>query len=717
MAAAASNRIQKHKVADDQWARYVRARDTGHLDWVEQAQKFNKFYQGEQWKETDLADLAVSGRPALTINTILPTINTVLGEQATKRSEIQFKPKRGASHETAQTLNRLYKHTSDDIEYDYLESQVFSDGLIQDRGFFNLRIDFSDNIQGEVMLEAEDPVDILIDPDAKEYDPETWVEVFKTKWKTLDEIELTYGKKKAEEVRDTIHQSRYYGMDSVDFRETRFGSTETVPGSIRDVENGYISETETHKIRSVRIVERQHRTIQSVDFFVDLMHGDMKKCPETWDEERRQKFAQTYKLGIVPREVKRIRWTVTADRIVLFDDWSPYDFFTIIPYFPYFRRGRPFGMVKNLISPQEQLNKISSQELHVVNTTANSGWMVPTGSLLNMTLDELETRGSKTGTVVEYNPTIGEPTKIQSNDIPAGLDRISMKAAMNIKEISGVTAPMMGQDTGEQSGVAINARNARSQVQIQIPLDNLAKTRKMVADRILLLFQQFYTEERTFYIANDSMNREPGSEEFQELIINQKMAGGQIVNNITVGKYDVTVSNQPAKDIYNDTQFEEALELRQIGVAIPDDVVVEYSNLGKKYDLAERIRKDNGQGEMTPEQQAQAQMMQELQMKEVQLNLDELEAKVEKLQTASALDMARAQDLEGGGDANRQLKEVEMIAKDSMNVDDNETKLQLQEMKERAELLLAQLDSATRIKTSEMRSQNKSAPGSAQANP
>jgi len=715
MAAAASKRIEKHKVADDQWARYVRARDTGHLDWVEQAQKFNKFYQGEQWKETDLADLSCSGRPALTINTILPTINTVLGEQATKRSEVQFKPKRAASHETAQTLNRLYKHVTGDINYDYLESQAFSDGLIQDRGFFNLRIDFSENIQGEIKLEVEDPVDILIDPDAKEYDPESWTEVFKTKWKTLDEIELTYGKKKADEVRDTVNQARYYGMDSVDFRETRFGSTETVPGSIRDIENGYVSETEVRKVRSVRIIERQHRTIQSVDFFVDLMHGDMKKCPETWDDERRQKFAQTYKLGIVPREVQRIRWTVTADRIVLFDDWSPYDFFTIIPYFPYFRRGRPFGMVKNLISPQEQLNKISSQELHVVNTTANSGWMVPTGSLLNMTLDELETRGSKTGTVIEFNPTIGTPEKIQPNAIPAGLDRISMKAAMNIKEISGVTAPMMEQDTGEQSGVAINARNARSQVQMQIPLDNLAKTRKMVAERILILFQQFYTEERIFYIANDSMNREPGSEEFEKLVINQKMAGGQIVNNITLGKYDVVVSSQPAKDIYNDTQFEEALQLRQIGVNVPDDTVVEYSNLGQKYELAERIRKANGQGKMTPEEQAQAQQMQELQMKELTLNLDELQAKVEKLQTASALDMARAQDLEGGGAANRQLKELEMIAKDEMNVDDNATKVQIQNMKEQAEKLLAQLDAATRIKTSEMRSQNKPAPSSAPA--
>ena len=60
-------------------------------------------------------------------------------------------------------------------------------------------------------------------------------------------------------------------------------------------------------------------------------------------------------------------------------------------------------MVRNLISPQEQLNKISSQELHIVNTTANSGWIVESGSLTGMTADDLEEHGAETGLVLEYN--------------------------------------------------------------------------------------------------------------------------------------------------------------------------------------------------------------------------------------------------------------------------------------------------------------------------
>ena len=156
-----------------------------------------------------------------------------------------------------------------------------------------------------------------------------------------------------------------------------------------------------------------------------------------------------------------MRRTVTADLIVLHDDWSPYDHFTLVPYFPFWRRGRPFGMVRNLISPQEQLNKISSQELHIVNTTANSGWIVESGSLSGMDADDLEEHGAETGLVLEFNSGFNPPAKIPPNQIPTGLDRISQKAAVNIKQISGISDSMLGTDSPEVSGVAIQAKQNR----------------------------------------------------------------------------------------------------------------------------------------------------------------------------------------------------------------------------------------------------------------
>lgn len=95
---------------------------------------------------------------------------------------------------------------------------------------------------------------------------------------------------------------------------------------------------------------------------------------------------------------RRVRWVVsTFTRCVLHDAISPYDQFTIIPYFCYFRRGQTRGMVDDAIGPQEALNKAVSQYVHIVNTTANSGWIVEEDSLTNMTTEDLGGRWCQNG--------------------------------------------------------------------------------------------------------------------------------------------------------------------------------------------------------------------------------------------------------------------------------------------------------------------------------
>ena len=121
---------KEEEITRSQWARYERARDNGHLEYCYMAQKCDEYYQGDQWDPDDEAALEAEGRPALTINTILPTINTILGEQSTRRADIQFKPRRGGDEQIAMTLNKLYMQIADNNKLDWVEQQVFSDGLI-----------------------------------------------------------------------------------------------------------------------------------------------------------------------------------------------------------------------------------------------------------------------------------------------------------------------------------------------------------------------------------------------------------------------------------------------------------------------------------------------------------------------------------------------------------------------------------------------------------
>ena len=218
---------EEHLIATNQFERYERARDNGHLDYIETAKKCDAFYRGNQWDPADVATLDDEGRPALTINTILPTVNAVLGEQRTRKADISFKPRGSGNQAVADILTKLFLQISENNKLDYRESQVFADGLIQDRGYFDVRIDFTDHIQGEVRISTKDPLDILIDPDAKEYDPKTWNEIFETKWLSLDQIEEQYGQAQADKLRVAAEYGNTMGQDSVEYEETRYGDTYT----------------------------------------------------------------------------------------------------------------------------------------------------------------------------------------------------------------------------------------------------------------------------------------------------------------------------------------------------------------------------------------------------------------------------------------------------------------------------------------------------------
>ena len=690
---------KEEEITRTQWMRYERARDNGHLDYVQVAQRCDDFYQGEQWDPEDESALEQEGRPALTINTILPTINTILGEQSTRRADIQFKPRRNANEAVADTLTKLYMQIADNNKLDWVEQQVFSDGLIMDgRGYFDVRMDFSDHIEGEIRITAKDPLDILIDPDAKDSDPKTWNEVFETKWMTLDEIEELYGKKKAERLLFVAENGMSFGPDSVEYHESRYGDTENGDDHFGA---GVPGDDEYRNVKALRVVERQSKKLTRVSFFVDPETGDQRQCPDAWKDAKCKKFAKEHSLTLISKVIRKVRWTVTCDKVVLHDDWSPYNDFTIVPFFCYFRRGRPFGVVRNLLSPQEQLNKIASQELHIVNTTANSGWMVESGSLVGMSPDDLEEHGAQTGLVLEYARGTTPPVKIGANQIPTGLDRIAQKAAANIQAISGINDSMLGTDSAEVSGVAIQAKQNRGAVMIQVPLDNLRKARQYLAEKILNLIQTFYTEQRIIQVTNEEDPLKPR----EQMVINETTPAGEIINNLAVGEYDVIVATAPARDSFDEVQFAEALSLRQVGVTIPDDAIIEYSHLAKKGELAKRIRVATGQEPPTPEQAEAMAQQQQITMAKIQLEIAKLEAEVKKIQTESAVNIAKVQDM---SEVDPQIKMAELQAKIAMNQEQLDLRRELSSATNAQRSEQTQTSAATKLATAAFQKANRS---------
>tara|TARA_R110000850_G_scaffold148836_3_gene271163 strand:- start:102 stop:2231 length:2130 start_codon:yes stop_codon:yes gene_type:complete len=640
--------IDPQMVARDNQTRFEEANSAKHAAFIKRAVRNNNFYAGEQWDKDDKARLDREGRPALTLNMILSTVNAIIGEQLERKVEVVYRPRDYGDESTAYALNAITRSILAATHFDDTEEDVFADGIIAGRGYYDVRMSFEKNLQGEVSITSEDPIDVIPDSEAKSADPTTWNEVFISRWLTLDEIGAEYGWEKVEGLERLVDVSSYNTDDNFEFYGNTFGGTDR---------GSRIDERDSRELRRVRVIERQHYRVDEQYHFVDMTTGSMRPVGFNVDKEEREAFANEYGLELIKRKGRRVRMTTTADDIVLRDDWSLYRSFTIVPFFPYFRRGNPFGPVDNLIDPQNLLNKTSSQELHIVNTTANSGWVLQEDSLVDMDADELEERGAETGLVLQYKRGYEKPDKIQPNQIPTGIDRISQKAAATIREISSVNASMLGTARADQSGRAQEAAIGRGQIQVSVIVSNLKRARKMVGRKILELVQDFYSETRYFKTTGNSIMQ--GEERTDEVGINVPADDGSILNDVTIGDYSVEASFRPSGGTMADQEFEEALRLREMGVAIPDHVIVQHSNLTKRAEVAEFLKNSQGFGEPTEDQAALEEMQVEHQINMLRKELEKVDADIEVALATAKEKMAKADSLAGFNQAQMELERLE----------------------------------------------------------
>jgi hypothetical protein len=602
-------------IVEQQWSAYTRARDAGHLDWVEEARQFDEYYYGDQWEDDIKSVLDSQGRPHYAVNLVLSTVNAVIGEYIKSRQDISFVPMgKGANQDAAKSLRFLFKQIATNNKSEHKEKTVFTDGLIQDRGYFYYYLDFSDNAEGEIREEVLDPTDVILDPGARDYDPATWTEVFVSRWMTPDEIGALYGPEFRDQV-ELAAANGTFGHDSLEWEAPNFG------GDHFNSETFFQPDSdEVKRVKRVRVIERQYKRLTRTAFFVDRPTGDMRRVPEGWEKDRVKAFAEQNGLDLLWKPERRVRVTITADKLKLHDAWSMFSRIAVIPFFPYFRRGRPFGLVRNLVDPQDMLNKVTSQELHVVNTTANSGWIFRTGSLVNMDRDDLVTQGSKTGLVLEVAQGADIPEKILPNQIPTGLAEIGAKAGTFFREISGVNEAQLGTQRSDSSK-ALDARRQGGMIQQEIIFDNLAKTRELRAELMLEMVQNYYTETRLVQVFSKN---EDGESEQQELEINQpaemidpvtQEVSEVILNDLTLGEYSVVIGTLPRRETYDEGLFDQLMNMREAGVQIPDHILLENSQLPDKADVVEQVKQIQGLAAPTEAEVMRAQQIEELQLR------------------------------------------------------------------------------------------------------
>ena len=575
------------------WARYDYARKSGHDKYRDRVKTCEDFYLGggRQWTDAERSEMKRNNRLTPEFNYIMPAVQTATGVQMHTRVDIDIQPRGGgADQETATVLTKLIRQLCYEVDFHWKESQVFEDGLIQQRGYFDFRVDFAENFQGKIICDILDPLDVMPDPDATSYNPDDWNDVIVERWLTYDEISARYGIDKADRIKNLADE---YFADDDYLGRPRFNEDADGEGYEAWV---LCDDKEQRSTRLYLVLDRQSRHFTRGEVVVTDT-GEVFPVNTLTPEQHHSLLLNGGFETVLDHFC--IRWVVTCAGEILHDDISPYKTKTIIPYFNVFRRGKTTGMVDNLISPQQIQNKAIANSIEIMTTTANSGWDIEESSLVGMTPKDLETQGSKNGIVLTYKKGSTPPSRRQPNQVPTALDNLGDRSALAIDKISGMNDAVRGATPHQESGIASANRAYQGEKSLGRAFDNLNLTRKLCAKKMLELIQQYYTEERIVKIIDPETNKVA-----EEIVINQADEYGNILNDVTVGSYDIIITETPTHASFLENQFTQMMAMRERGVMIPDSAIIRASQIANKTEIIEEIANTSQQSDPVAEAEA-----------------------------------------------------------------------------------------------------------------
>ncbi len=566
--------------------------------WSETAAKCVRFVENDQWDEADRKILEKQRRPVLTINKIAPLVNLILGYHINNLVDIRYLPGHDGtgSADMARVLNHVGKNIAQLNQTEYLDLEMIQDGVVTGRGFQDWRIDFSENDLGQVRVTTVDPFSVYLDPDAMEYDLNRHSFVMTSKWLSIEEVEHWYGRRILEMVMPLTQGMTFQNSDSgmiAGFDDVEITPWRRFGGEDSEVRHWQMQAEELfhdwidRQRRQVRMMESQHYVLTQQTFIVDLDSGERMPVPDTWGADKVEKVRlwareMNYPLSVETRPTRRLRLTQMIGDIIVHDAWSPYPTMTLIGFFPRFRRGRTLGLVEPLLGVQEEINRTRSARQNIVGRLAAAGWKIEKKALDAQGLAHHEKNGATPGYTMLWDSQGGkipEPKMIEVQDSQMPWESLEKDAASDLEMIAGFNPAALGQvENNAASGVQVLARQRQAVMGLELPMANYRRTKTMFGYKQLELVQRWYTEQRIIRVlGRNELN--PVS-----IIINQATAAG-VINDITAGKFAVVVDDTPVSASFLEGQFRELLEMKGLGMPIPDDHIIDASSIPRKEEL------------------------------------------------------------------------------------------------------------------------------------
>ena len=194
--------------------------------------------------------------------------------------------------------------------------------------------------------------------------------------------------------------------------------------------------------------------------------------------------------------------------------------------------------------------------------------------------------------IYEGDPQTGNrpPQRMGGADVPVALIEETRMASDELKAVTGIFDASMGAQGNETSGIAIARRQHQGEIATFNYQDNMSKGVQRTYEIILDLIPHVYDTERELRVLGSD-----GAEDYKK--VNEVVLGNDKrmtkVNDLSEGKYDVTITSGPSFSTLRQEAAEMYPQLAQqfpeiMGVA--GDLIMKSMDLPYADDIAERLR-------------------------------------------------------------------------------------------------------------------------------
>ncbi len=468
----------------------------------ERAQTNQDFVRGNQYTAEEHNVYKSKGVEPVTINRCRPVLKSMLGMYLQNKQSIKVMPRKGGTQNVAMVYTELIKHTEDNTHADYLYTDLIRRGGIDTESYLRVVLDKQQNPNGQLMFKVKSIEDVVVDPNADEYDINQSARYFvESQWRDIEEIKATYP--------DNDNLSNAFDLSGDKELDGLISYL-----SDNDIEDNYNQEQdedlELKKKYRYRIRTVVWKEIVSGLLVIDKQTNMVRVVS---DQKIVKKLKKATK-GMARFETKSVpafilHETVMLGSEMLEDTVSPFgDDISDLPMFrfsPYWDDGYSNGVIDDIIGLNREENIHRTQAIKIINTTANSGWKTKGGT--QQKKKELANVGSVEGIVIDETEYGNSVEKIAPNPLPTGLFMMGQQFEQDIKRVSGFDDATMGYETGaKESGRAIGLKQQQNQVSAEPIFDNFYRTLNLAGNFVLKVIRKLniYTEQEIIEVVENS---------------------------------------------------------------------------------------------------------------------------------------------------------------------------------------------------------------------